>query len=40
MGVGLAVARELVEEQGGAITVHSEGVGMGSEFTVSLPEAR
>jgi signal transduction histidine kinase len=39
MGVGLAVARELVERQGGVITVHSDGVGRGSEFTVSLPEA-
>jgi len=34
-----ASARELVERQGGVITVHSEGVGMGSEFIVRLPEA-
>jgi signal transduction histidine kinase len=37
MGIGLAVVRELVEGHGGAITVRSEGVGKGSEFTVSLP---
>lgn len=39
LGIGLAVARELMRLQGGSITVHSEGPGRGSEFTVSLPRA-
>jgi len=37
MGVGLAVARELVQLHEGSITVHSEGPGRGSEFVMSLP---
>jgi signal transduction histidine kinase len=39
LGIGLAVARELMRLQGGSITVHSEGRGRGSEFTLSLPRA-
>ena len=39
LGIGLAVARELMRLQGGSITVHSEGPGRGSEFVVSLPAA-
>jgi signal transduction histidine kinase len=39
LGIGLAVARELMRLQGGSITVHSEGPGCGSEFIVSLPMA-
>jgi signal transduction histidine kinase len=39
LGIGLAVARELMRLQGGSITVHSEGLGCGSEFVVSLPRA-
>jgi PAS domain S-box-containing protein len=37
LGIGLAVARQLVDLHGGSISVHSEGPGRGSEFTVSLP---
>lgn len=37
MGVGLAVARELVERHGGTIRATSRGAGHGSEFAVSLP---
>jgi signal transduction histidine kinase len=37
LGVGLAVARQLVELHSGTITVSSDGAGCGSEFTVDLP---
>jgi signal transduction histidine kinase len=37
-GLGLAIARELVEAQAGALTVDSQ-VGRGSTFTVTLAEA-
>jgi len=37
LGLGLAIARQLVELQGGAITVASAGVGRGATFTVHLP---
>jgi PAS domain S-box-containing protein len=40
MGVGLAVARSLVELHGGSLEAHSEGVGKGSEFIVHLPAFR
>jgi PAS domain S-box-containing protein len=36
LGVGLALARRLVEMHGGSLTVNSEGSGKGSEFTVRL----
>jgi len=36
-GIGLAVARSLVELQGGTIHAHSEGPGRGSEFRITLP---
>jgi signal transduction histidine kinase len=39
LGIGLAVARRLVELHHGTITVSSEGVGRGSEFVVTLPSA-
>ena len=39
LGLGLAVARHLVELHGGTITANSEGLGKGSVFTVDLPLA-
>jgi signal transduction histidine kinase len=37
MGIGLALARELVTLHGGTIQARSEGLGRGSEFIVRLP---
>jgi len=37
LGVGLALARKLIEMHDGSIEARSEGVGKGSEFTVRLP---
>jgi signal transduction histidine kinase/ActR/RegA family two-component response regulator len=37
MGLGLALVRNLVKLHGGNVTVHSPGVGRGSQFTVELP---
>jgi PAS domain S-box-containing protein len=37
LGIGLALARTLVELHGGSIEAHSAGEGKGSEFVVSLP---
>jgi CheY-like chemotaxis protein/nitrogen-specific signal transduction histidine kinase len=37
LGIGLALARGLVDAMGGRIEVHSAGVGRGSEFRVWLP---
>lgn len=39
MGLGLAIVERLVDLHGGSITVHSAGVGKGTEFVVSLPLA-
>ena len=39
LGVGLTLARILVELHGGSITAHSEGPDRGSEFVVRLPIA-
>jgi CheY-like chemotaxis protein len=40
LGVGLALARSLVELHGGSLTARSAGRGQGSEFTLRLPLAR
>ena len=37
LGIGLSLARNLVELHGGTIEAHSAGPGMGSEFIVRLP---
>lgn len=39
LGLGLTLARSLVELHGGALCAHSEGPGKGSEFRVTLPLA-
>lgn len=39
LGIGLALAKGLVELHGGQITARSEGLGKGSEFVVSLPRS-
>jgi signal transduction histidine kinase len=40
LGIGLALARHLVDLHGGSIAVESAGVGLGATFTVLLPAAR
>ena len=37
LGIGLALARRIAEMHGGSLSVHSEGLGCGSEFVVCLP---
>jgi signal transduction histidine kinase len=37
-GLGLPTARRIIEEHGGALTVHSE-PGRGTDFTIALPSA-
>ena len=39
LGLGLSIARRLVEAHGGCIDVHSDGPGRGSTFLVTLPLA-
>jgi len=40
LGVGLTLARHVVELHHGTIEARSDGIGHGSEFIVSLPRAR
>ncbi|MFG6430513.1 diguanylate cyclase domain-containing protein [Roseateles sp. LYH14W] len=37
LGVGLALVRSLVGLHSGSVAVHSDGAGLGSEFTIRLP---
>jgi signal transduction histidine kinase/CheY-like chemotaxis protein len=37
LGLGLSIARQIVEMHGGSIAAHSEGRGHGARFTVTLP---
>ncbi len=37
LGLGLAIARQLVELQGGTLRAHSDGPGRGATFTIRLP---
>jgi len=37
LGIGLSIAKHIVELHGGVIEAHSAGVGRGSKFVVSLP---
>jgi CheY-like chemotaxis protein len=37
LGLGLAIAQQLVNAHGGRIAVHSDGQGKGASFTVELP---
>jgi PAS domain S-box-containing protein len=37
LGMGLAISKAIIELHGGGISVHSEGEGKGTTFTVSIP---
>jgi signal transduction histidine kinase len=40
LGIGLAIARRLVEMHGGTLLAHSDGADRGSEFIITLPTRR
>ena len=37
LGVGLTLSRQIIELHGGTLSMHSDGLGKGSKFTVRLP---
>jgi PAS domain S-box-containing protein len=37
LGIGLGLAKQLIEMQGGTIQAHSDGAGSGSSFTIRIP---
>ena len=37
LGIGLTLVQRLVQMHGGTVTVHSDGIGQGSEFVIHLP---
>jgi CheY-like chemotaxis protein len=37
LGLGLSIAKPIIEAHGGAITPHSDGAGQGATFTITLP---
>ncbi|MBU2409643.1 MAG: ATP-binding protein, partial [Gammaproteobacteria bacterium] len=39
LGLGLAIVRKIVLDHGGEVAAESQGLGMGSQFTVVLPLA-
>jgi CheY-like chemotaxis protein len=39
LGIGLALVRDLVKRHGGAVEAYSEGLGLGSTFTLRFPRA-
>jgi signal transduction histidine kinase len=39
-GLGLSICHAIIESHGGKLTAMSEGIGKGSRFVVSLPDAR